>query len=278
MRVFLVTGDDVADPPAGAHLVLSLFPGIDLLGRAFEREGFCVVRGPDLLWGGDIRDFHARPGRFEGIIAGSPCQDFSAARRAQPTGYGREMLDEFRRVVDQTRPRWWLLENVARIPDVHVRKYRVQRLDVNQSWYQPVSRLRHVQYGRLDGYSPIQVPAGKPRPNCERGAMACDGKTFEELCRLQGLPPGFDLPGFTVAAKKRGVGNGVPLVMGRVLARAVRRAWSLPVDGDEPIPIDAPRRECKCGCGRVVKGRQLHAGAACRKRAERRRRRGALRA
>ncbi len=39
-------------------LVLSLFPGIGLLDRAFEEEGFCVVRGPDLLWGGEIRRFH----------------------------------------------------------------------------------------------------------------------------------------------------------------------------------------------------------------------------
>jgi len=28
-------------------LVLSLFPGIGLLDRAFEEEGFTVVRGPD---------------------------------------------------------------------------------------------------------------------------------------------------------------------------------------------------------------------------------------
>lgn len=33
-------------------LVLSLFPGIGLLDLAFELESFCVVRGPDLLWGG----------------------------------------------------------------------------------------------------------------------------------------------------------------------------------------------------------------------------------
>ena len=31
------------------NLVLSSFPGIDMLGRAFEEHGFCVVRGPDVL-------------------------------------------------------------------------------------------------------------------------------------------------------------------------------------------------------------------------------------
>jgi site-specific DNA-cytosine methylase len=46
------------------QLVLSLFPGIGLLDRAFEEEGFCVVRGPDLLWGGDIKTFHPPAGKF----------------------------------------------------------------------------------------------------------------------------------------------------------------------------------------------------------------------
>ena len=44
-----------------------LFPGIGLLDMAFEKEGFCVVRGPDLLWGGDIRSFHPPAGKFDGV-------------------------------------------------------------------------------------------------------------------------------------------------------------------------------------------------------------------
>lgn len=32
-------------------VLLSVFPGVDLLGMAFELEGYCVVRGPDLVWG-----------------------------------------------------------------------------------------------------------------------------------------------------------------------------------------------------------------------------------
>src|SRR2546430_12673163 len=37
----------------------------------------CVVRGPDLLWGGDIRRFHPPAGKFDGVIGGPPCQLFS---------------------------------------------------------------------------------------------------------------------------------------------------------------------------------------------------------
>ena len=69
-------------------LVLSLFPGIGLLDHAFELEGFCVVRGPDVLWGGDIREFHPLCGRFDGVIGGPPCQCFSSlARLVEANGY-----------------------------------------------------------------------------------------------------------------------------------------------------------------------------------------------
>src|SRR5690349_16232481 len=111
------------------QLVLSVFPGIDLLGRAFELEGYCVVRGPDLIWGGDIRDFNAPSGKFDGVIGGSPCQDFSKARRSAPTGDGLAMIAEFCRVIEQVRPRWFLLENVPQVPDITVDGYAIQRLD-----------------------------------------------------------------------------------------------------------------------------------------------------
>ncbi|MDE4913992.1 hypothetical protein PQI07_25310 [Methylobacterium sp. 092160098-2] len=65
---------------AGADLVLSLFPGIGLLDLAFEEAGFCMVRGPDQLWGGDVRRFHPPRGRFDGIVGGPPCQAFSRMR------------------------------------------------------------------------------------------------------------------------------------------------------------------------------------------------------
>src|ERR1700728_3530742 len=99
-------------------LVLSIFPGIDLLGRAFEEEDFCLVRGPDLIFGGDIRRFRVPRGRFDGIIGGSPCQDFSVLRRCEPTGYGLQMLREFQSVVLAAQPDWFVIENVPSVPDI----------------------------------------------------------------------------------------------------------------------------------------------------------------
>lgn len=84
------------------QLVLSLFPGIALLDRAFEEEDFCIVRGPDLLWGGDIRNFHPPAGVFDGVIGGPPCQCFSRPVhivRHHGHRVGETLIPEFERVV-----------------------------------------------------------------------------------------------------------------------------------------------------------------------------------
>lgn len=85
-----------------AQLVLSLFPGLELLDHAFREHGFCVVAGPDKLLGGDMRDFHPLAGRFDGAIGGSPCQAFSAlANLVRAKGFEPRfgnLVPEFERV------------------------------------------------------------------------------------------------------------------------------------------------------------------------------------
>lgn len=269
------------DPPAGHNLVLSLFPNIGLLDMAFEELGFCVVRGPDVLWGGDIRRFHPPSGVFQGVIGGPPCQDFSSLRRKAPTGYGLEMLEEFAQCVIEAQPEWWLMENVARVPSVttlqgHIfaelgHTYAVQRIDINQGWYCDVTRLRHIQFGSKSGRM-LQIPRGKTTPGSQGAALANDPRSFEELCRLQGLPEGFDLPGFLASEKKRAVGNGVPIPMGRVLAQAVIDAYSqvFIVQRDLAGQV-TPAFVCRCGCGRHVTGKAKYYDYSCRKRAQRKR-------
>ncbi|GAI10294.1 unnamed protein product, partial [marine sediment metagenome] len=83
------------------NLILSIFPGIDLLGRAFEEEGYCVVRGPDPLWGGDIKSFHPPAEVFEGVIGGPPCQEWSILRFVHKGKHPKwgNLIPEFERVV-----------------------------------------------------------------------------------------------------------------------------------------------------------------------------------
>jgi len=102
------------------QLVLSLFPGIGMLDMAFEMEGFTVVRGPDVLWGGDIRTFHVPAGRFDGLIGGPPCQMFSSlAHMVRHNGFKTKfgnLIPEFERVISEAQPTWWLMENVPQAP------------------------------------------------------------------------------------------------------------------------------------------------------------------
>lgn len=273
-----LSGETVTSQAPDCHgLILSIFPGIDLLGKAFEEFGFCIVRGPDLIFGGDIRSFHPPKGAFFGLIGGSPCQDFSKKRRCPPTGYGLEMLKEFERVLDEAQPEWFLLENVPGVPNVTApAQYVTQRFDVDQAWFDTVSGLRHIQFGSLSGK--LLDVTGRRCPTTNGRALANDNRPFSDLVRLQGLPEDFNLPSFTLKAKKQAVGNGVPMSIGRALANAVCEAFlgfslALPV---APVYNENTRR-CACGCGRPVYGRATYAKdgsgstAKCRKRAQRQR-------
>ena len=240
-------------------LVLSLFPGIGLLDMAFEEEGFCVVRGPDLLWGGDVKRFHPPARQFDGVIGGPPCQAFSRLRHiVEHNGYqiAPNLIPEFERCVLEARPLWFVMENVPDAPLPNVAGYQTHAQFFRDVWAGGFTdRLRRFTWGALPGgpkrlhihgvalhadaeHSAMASGGGRPVPvaiggsgkvkRSAKSALVNYGyKTtgaFENHKRLQGLPANFDLPGFTVSAKVRALGNGVPLPMGRAIARAVREA------------------------------------------------------
>lgn len=263
------------------QLVLSLFTGVGLLDLAFREAGFIVVSAGDLIYGQDIREFKGMKGKFDGIIGGSPCQTFSDANRDRPDGenhYGFEMINEYKRIVKECDCSWYLFENVRNAPNVLIDGYDHQRIDINQAWYENINRLRHIQFGHKEGKK-IFWERGVTRPGIENCALASDDRPFRELVRLQGLPIGFDLPDFTIKGKKKLVGNGVPLSMGRVIANAVRDCTGLnkcdlaaQVDvTDRSSNCDSPviQKYCSCGCGRPIFGRQKTYDATCRKRLSR---------
>ena len=235
-------------------LVLSLFPGIGLLDMAFEEEGFCVVRGPDLLWGGDVRRFHPPAGRFEGIIGGPPCKRWSRlAHMVVANGYGlaEDLIPEYCRVVAGAGPAWFLMENVPAAPLPEVPGYVVHSSEVRDDWFGGLTiRKRRFSFGTAEGQRlplrpeqrttwepahavlagnsrpvPVQgLKGGKRKRTAELNRGSTAATRFEEAKRLSGLPPDLDLPPFTASAKCEAVGNGVPLRMGRAVARAVKRA------------------------------------------------------
>ncbi len=253
------------------QLVLSIFTGIGLLDKAFKETGFCVVSSGDLITGQDVRDFTGVKNKFDGLIGGSPCQDFSKANRNRPElneSYGLEMLNEFKRVVLECNPNWALLENVSGVPTLEIEGYKHQRIDINQSWYEDVNRLRHIQFYYKEPITPLQIERGVTNRdrNLTGCALASDGRSFNELKKLQGLSDDFDLPSFNVMGKKRAVGNGVPLSIGRTLAKAVLSVTTQ----DNFNAARSQLKYCLCGCGRVVtSSRAKYYDFSCRKRKQR---------
>ncbi|HLE29868.1 MAG TPA: DNA cytosine methyltransferase [Anaerolineales bacterium] len=230
-----------------SKLVLSLFPGIGLLDMAFEQEGFCVVRGPDELWGGDIHAFHPPPNKFDGVIGGPPCQSFSSLRKlvaAKGHRTAPNLIPEFERCIGEARPDWFLMENVRFaplpvVPDYAVKatllnarscgskQNRVRRFSFGVRGEQPINLLAFVETCALE---PIEfeyaVLAGHgPTPGFRDRNNAKLWHTVEKMIELQGLPKGFlDHAPFTSTGKRKVIGNGVPLLMGRAVARAVQQA------------------------------------------------------
>lgn len=238
-------------------LVLSLFPGIGLLDMAFEKAGFCVVRGPDVLWGGDIRRFHPPAWRFDGVIGGPPCQAFSRLRHlVEYNGYAvaENLIPEYERVIGEAMPVWFVMENVPDAPLPSVLTYSVHAQLLRDVWVGgETPRLRRISFGTHERLTRLHVEAlalhkpdpgpaalasGSARPvpvkiegsgKAKRSSAANLGYTSKaqlaRACVAQGLPADFldDSP-FTVDGKCKVVGNGVPLPMGRAIARAVRRA------------------------------------------------------
>jgi DNA (cytosine-5)-methyltransferase 1 len=245
-------------------LVLSLFPGIDLLGRAFAASGFCVVAGPDLILDQRVEDFRAPPGRFDGIIGGPPCVNYSDANRYRDTAEGDRLVLEFLRVVDEAQPEWWLMENVRNVPHVRLRGYQVQRLDCSDwEFGGRTGRLRHIQFGHRDGWiiRPARTSSERPVTPVPTLTTAPAGVAdrYSRRCAKMGIRP-LALSSFTPAARRRVIGNGVPWGMGCALAHAVTERGPV-------TPTD-----CACGCGRMVRRAGSHFGVACRQRTSRRRR------
>lgn len=273
------------------QLVLSLFTGVGLLDRAFREAGFVVVSAGDLIYGQDIRHFKGIKGKFDGIIGGPPCQPFSDANRDRPVGenhYGFQMIDEYKRIVNECDSSWYLFENVRNAPNVLIDGYEHQRIDINQGWYENINRLRHIQFGHKEGKK-IFWDRGVTVQGQQSCALASDNRPFKELVKLQGLEDDFDLPDFTVRGKKKLVGNGVPLSTGRIIANAVldctgQKMCDLAVTNNRDTSMqnlftlcDSPaiQKYCECGCGRPVTQQRKTYDSTCRKRKSRIQNKGA---
>lgn len=241
------------------QLVLSLFPGLGLLDRAFEEMGFCIVRGPDLIWGGDIRAFRPPAGVFGGVIGGPPCQLFSIMKRLNPRAGEKHgnMIPEFERCVREASPEWFVMENVPDAPEPVVAGYEVRNELIRDHWVGgETSRMRRFSFGTRDGRKlevdypalcrpdpgpailaggggrsqPVAIGGSGKRKKAPNGVRPgpSTGKraSIGELLAAQGFPTSMldDVP-LTSDGKRKAIGNGVPHALGIAIAKAVRKTF-----------------------------------------------------
>lgn len=229
------------------QLVLSCFPGADLLGKAFEEVGFTVVRGPDILWGQDIKEFHIPEGRFNGIIGGPPCQVFSTSHN--PSSKAEDLIGEYARIYREGKPQWLVMENVIgakkspHLPSdwTHftVRDYDCGGKTIRRRtfWFWPFDlAFSVIPPERRKGRGELSLLASDGRRGKKGGwdRQGHPGIKIDEAGALHGFPElGKELQGSEYITNKLGVhliGNGVPKALGLWVANHVakwlqRKEW-----------------------------------------------------
>ena len=188
------------------------------------------------------------------MIGGPPCQGhstYAALNRARGNKVAECLIHEYIRCVALAKPTWWVMENVPRAPQATVPGYITTELMLDARWLGQVqSRKRLWQFGTGTG---AKLDVGQDLAvleptHFEHACLASEGRAgkmgnkrvratgqqrttyhprraFPKFCELQGLPATFlaEAP-WTLDGKYRAVGNGVPLPMGRAIARAVKAA------------------------------------------------------
>ena len=153
--------------------VLSLFDGMSCGRIALKKAGIKIdkyyaceidkfavkvskANYPDIIHLGDVKDLtwndltlhsHLRP-KIDLLIGGSPCQGFSFAGNHNVPDFDdprSKLFFEFVRLMDETKPKWFLLENVRmkeESQDIISRYMGVQPQEINSSLVSAQNRKR----------------------------------------------------------------------------------------------------------------------------------------
>lgn len=232
-------------PDLTGVLILELFPGAGLFGRAFKSLGACVVNAGDIMHGYDVREFIGISDRFDGVIGGPPCQPFSTAAITGTNAIN--LIPEYVRIVEECNPRWAVMENVASAktfaPDwdyVFVRDWHCGGYTSRRRGFWFYGTDAPLPPGKRPGIENAQYSVLASSWNCGglRPGKSHENLQPDEASRLQGFDPSLgqtiyeNQPGFLrkdgsyngVSKTSREVigthmiGNGVPAAMGKYVA------------------------------------------------------------
>jgi DNA (cytosine-5)-methyltransferase 1 len=232
-------------------LVLSIFPGRDIIGKAFKQEGFCVVTAGDKIIGNLIGNFHAIPNVFKGVIGCPPCKIHSMAiwgnKATEP-----DLTPEFERIIREAQPDWFIFENVPRTTKPKIEKYINTEIVVNALDYgAKQSRKRLIIFGSKTpkNFQIQKVPKGDvckdyfpcvtatehkyyghPADNRRSGRKVKRQLTLQEVISLMGLNPETEQhiitsKFLTKEGKYQIYGNGLEFHQALAIAKAVRKLF-----------------------------------------------------
>lgn len=169
--------------------VLSLFDGIACARVALQRAGISVdayyaseidkyarfiakKNWPDIVELGDVRKISGEA--FKGIdllIGGPPCQDLSIAKRNRKGLKGEQssLFWEFVRLLRETQPKYFVMENVASMSKkdkaIITETLGVEPVMINAALVSAQQRKRLFWVGENDGntYKRVEIPSPKDR-------------------------------------------------------------------------------------------------------------------
>lgn len=163
--------------------VLSLFDGIATAKQAFKNLGIecqyfaseidkysikvASKNFPDIVQLGNVQAV-GKLSHLDLVIGGSPCQDLSiAGKRAGLDGARSSLFFEFVRIVEESRPGYFVLENVASMKKqwqdlISSQLWEIEPQMINAALVSAQQRRRLFWIGKRQGDHYIQVDVGLP--------------------------------------------------------------------------------------------------------------------
>lgn len=208
--------------------ILSLFDGISCGQIALRRSGVFYDKYfaseidsdaiavtskhfPDTIYLGDVRSLQADKLNIDFLIGGSPCQGLSLLNRAGQSGLQHPescLFYEFVRILRETRPRYFLLENVPMRKewrDLMSNEIGVAPVKVDAACFSEQRRPR-LYWTNIPFPIPSESQGRKFPTITTRGAfVGGSALTIDECERLQGLPEGYT---YGMSDRLRAIGNG----------------------------------------------------------------------
>lgn len=166
--------------------ILSLFDGISIAQQAFKNCGIKVDKYyaseidkyaiqitqknfPNTIQLGDIVGLHFTTHDYDLLIGGSPCQDLSIAKKNREglKGSRSGLFYEYKRILEEVKPRYFVLENVNSMPkeakaEITKELWGIEPIMINASLVSAQNRKRLFWIGKLVNGKYKQVKIGQP--------------------------------------------------------------------------------------------------------------------